>query len=151
MHETCKCEFKHGENVCNNKQRWNKDKCRCECNELIDKSVCDKGFMWNPSNCECECDKSCDVGEYLDYENCKCRKKLIDKLVEECTENIDKEKLDGIATVKNKSSSCMTYIVLMIIAIMICFGIVDYLVYYNWSLIKSFSSIKFFTRKETRI
>ena len=32
------------------------------------------------------CDKSCDVGEYLDYENCKCRKKLIDKLVEVCSE-----------------------------------------------------------------
>ena len=30
--------------------------------------MCDKGFIWNPSNCECECDKSCDVGEYLDYE-----------------------------------------------------------------------------------
>ena len=33
------------------------------------------GFIWNPSNCECECDKSCDIGEYLDYENCRCRKK----------------------------------------------------------------------------
>ena len=64
-------------------------KCRCECKELIDKSVCDKRFIWNPSNCECECDKSCDVGEYLDYGNCKCWKKLVDKLVEECTENID--------------------------------------------------------------
>ena len=30
----------------------------------------------NPSNCECEWDKSCDIGEYLDYENCKCRKKI---------------------------------------------------------------------------
>ena len=45
--------------------------------------MCDKGSIWNPSNCKCECDKSCDVGEYLDYENCKCRKKLVDKLVEE--------------------------------------------------------------------
>ena len=26
--------------------------------------------------CECECDKSCNVGEYLDYANCKCRKRL---------------------------------------------------------------------------
>ena len=57
--------------VCNNKQRWNKNKYRCECKELIDKGICDKGFVWNPSNCECECDKSCDIGEYLDYENCK--------------------------------------------------------------------------------
>ena len=32
---------------------------------------------------ECECDKSCDVGEYLDYENCNCEKRLVDKLVEE--------------------------------------------------------------------
>ena len=38
--------------------------------------MCDKGFIWNPSNCECECDKSCDIGGYLDYENCKCRKKV---------------------------------------------------------------------------
>ena len=49
----------------------------------------DKGFIWNPSNCECECDKSCDAGEYLDYKNCKCRKRLTEKLVEECSENID--------------------------------------------------------------
>ena len=47
----------------------NVDKCRCECKELIYKGICNKGFIWNPSNCECECDKSCDVGEYLDYEN----------------------------------------------------------------------------------
>ena len=59
--------------------------------------MCDKGFIWNPSNCECECDKSCDIGEYLDYKNCKCRKKIIDKLVEECSENIyENETLDII-------------------------------------------------------
>ena len=39
--------------------------------------------VWNPSNCECKCDKTCDIGEYLDYENCKCRKKLVDKLIDE--------------------------------------------------------------------
>ena len=27
--------------------------------------------------------------ENLDYKNCKCRKRLIDKLVEECSENVD--------------------------------------------------------------
>ena len=36
--------------ICNGKQRWNKDKCRCECKELIDKGVCDEGYIWNPSN-----------------------------------------------------------------------------------------------------
>ena len=68
----------------NHKQRWNIDKRRCECKELIKKAICHKGFIWNPSNCECESDKSCDVGKYLDYANCICRKGLIDKLVEEC-------------------------------------------------------------------
>ena len=36
-------------------------------------------------------DKSCDVGEYLDSKNCKCWKKLVDKLVEEC-KNVEKLK-----------------------------------------------------------
>ena len=51
---------------------------------MIDEGKCDDGFIWNPSTCECECDKSCDVGEYLDYVNCKCRKRLIDQLALEC-------------------------------------------------------------------
>ena len=55
-HETCKCICRLDAIVCNNKQRWNKDKCRCECKELIDKGVFDKGYSWNPGNCECECD-----------------------------------------------------------------------------------------------
>ena len=50
---------------------------------MIDKGIYDKGFIWNPSNCECECNKSFDVGEYLDYENFKCRRKPVDKLVED--------------------------------------------------------------------
>ena len=96
-HETWKCKCRFDASVCNNKQCWNNNKCRCECEELIDKGICDKGSIWNPNNCECKCDKSCNIGEYLDYENCKCRKKLVDKLVErssseECTENIDEVK-----------------------------------------------------------
>ena len=44
-HETCKCQCRSDAIVCNNKQRWNNDKCRCECKELIDKGVCDKGYI----------------------------------------------------------------------------------------------------------
>ena len=95
-HETCKCKSRLNAIVFNNKQRWNDDKCRYECKELNDKGICDRGYAWNPSNCECECDKSCDRGEYFDYKNCKCRKRLVDKLVEECNENIDEEKLTEI-------------------------------------------------------
>ena len=53
------------------------------------KNIDVKGLIWNPSNFDCGCDKLCDVGKYLDYENCKCRKRLVDKLVEECSDNID--------------------------------------------------------------
>ena len=79
----------------NNKQRWKKDKCRCECKELIDKSVYEKGYTWNPSNCECECNKFWNVGsKYLDYSDCKCKKKIVDPLlIKVCTKNIDETEL----------------------------------------------------------
>ena len=83
-HKTCKCECRLNLILCYNKQRWNKNKCKCECKELIDKGVCNKGYIWNPSNCECECDKSCDIGEYLNYKNCTCKNRLVNKLVDEC-------------------------------------------------------------------
>ena len=102
-HETCKCKCRLDASVCNNKQHWNDDKCRCECKELIDKGVCDKGFIWNPSNCECECDKSRDVGEYLDYGDCNCTKNLVDKLVDECTKNVEEVKLGKITYSVNKN------------------------------------------------
>ena len=75
--ETCKCICRLDKNFCHSKQRWSKDKCRCEFKELIDKGVCDKGSIFNPSNYECEYDKSCDI----------------DPLVEKCTEIINETKL----------------------------------------------------------
>ena len=131
-HETCKCKCRVDASVCNNKQRWNDDKCSCECNELIDKSVCDPGFIWNPGNCECECDKSCDVGEYLNYKNLKCKKKLADKLVEEYTENIYEVKIVDENKHKNKCSSWILYIVLYSIIFAINIGIRTYFVYYKY-------------------
>ena len=115
-HETCKCECRLDAIVCNNKQHWNEDKCRYESKELIDKGVCDKEYAWNPSNCECECDKSCDVGKYLDCENYKCAKRLIDKLVDESTETVEEVKRAIITLAENensyKYSSCTMYTVL---------------------------------------
>ena len=133
-----KCKCRLDASVFNNKQRWNDDKCRCECKKLIDKGVCDKGFIWNPSNCECECDKACDVGEYLDYENCKCRKKLVDKLVDECAETVEEVKLAKITLAKNenkyKCNSCMLYVVLFLILFTIKDGIATYFVDFCWYL-----------------
>ena len=51
-HETCKCKCRLDASVCNNKQRWNDDKCQCECKELIDKGVCGR----------CKCKELIDKG-----------------------------------------------------------------------------------------
>ena len=92
--------------------------------------MCNKGFIWNLSNCDCECDKACDVGEYLDYENCKCKKKLVDKLVDECDETVDDEtSLVKINSTKCKHNSCILYIVLFSIFFTINTGIAAYFVY----------------------
>ena len=143
-HETCKCKCRLDASVCNNKQRWNDDKCRCECKELIDKGVCDKGYVWNPSNYECECDRSCNFGEHLDYENCKFRKRLIDKLVEECGEDVDEAQLIEIALAENensyKCSSCTMCIVLFGIFVTInVAGLGAYFVYFHGRLKKIFT------------
>ena len=62
-HETCKWKCRLDASICNDKQPWNNNKCRCEGKELINKGRCDKGFIWSLSICKCECDKSCDVGQ----------------------------------------------------------------------------------------
>ena len=46
--ESCKCKCRLDASVCNNKQRWNDDKWRCERKELIDRGVYDEGFIRNP-------------------------------------------------------------------------------------------------------
>ena len=133
FHKTCKCKCRLNASLCNNKQRCNEDKCRCECKELINKGSCDKGFFWNSSNCECKFDKSCDVAEYLDYENCKCRKNLVDKLVEEWTENVDEEeiypaKLHSEETITPVCSSYTIYIILFSLFFTINIGVATYFI-----------------------
>ena len=68
-HENCKCVCRLDPIICNNKQKWNKDKCRCEC--LVNKD-CDNIFVWNPSSCSCE-----------------NKKKAAHLLTEECEEMVD--------------------------------------------------------------
>ena len=51
IHESCKCICRLDPVICSNKQKWNKNKSRCEC--LINKE-CNNNKFWNPSNCECE-------------------------------------------------------------------------------------------------
>ena len=106
---------------------------------MIDQGVCDKVCAWNPSNCECECD----FGNYLDYENCRCRKCLVEKLVEECNENIDEE-VKILDKSEDKCSSCILHIVLFSIFFTINVGIGAYFAYFCGCLKKMFT-------RETRI
>ena len=125
--------------------KWHKT---CKCEFRLDSSVyllfSYQGVIWNPSNCECECDKSCDIGEYLDYKNCKCRKRIIDKLVEECSENIDgnemlyNETLDVIPlnVYKKVCTSCMIYILLFVVFLITSICICCVFIYFYWYLNK---------------
>ena len=97
--------------------------------------------------------ESCDVGEYLDYENCKHRKKLVEKLVErssaeECTKNIDEVK---IADENECVCSYTICVVLAVIALAISIGICAYFIYSRWYLKKDVTQIKFGTRTQTTI
>ena len=139
-HETCKCICRLDGSVCNDRQRWNDRKCRCGCKELIDKGVSNKGSFRNPSNCECGCDKLCDVDEYLDYKNCKCKKKLVYRLIEECFETVEEVKLAKITLTENenkhKCSTCTLYIALFLIVFTINVRIGCYFLYSRWYLKK---------------
>ena len=109
-HETCKCIYRLTASVSNNNQRWNENKCKCECREdVIDNEICDKGLIWNPSNCECECDKSCAIGEYVNYKNCVCRNSIVDKLFKECTKVVDGDKIYNKTLNAIPSDDCASY------------------------------------------
>ena len=130
-HETIKCICSFTNAVCNDKQEWNENKCRCECKEdLIDKLICDKGYIWNPSTCTCDCDKYCEVGQYLDYENCICRKKVIDYLIEQCSSIVDIETENNKIndTINNNNNN--VYFILFVIFLNICFLLIIGLIYY---------------------
>ena len=102
--------------------------------------MCDKAFIWNPSNCECKSAKSWNVGEYLDYENCNSRKKLVKKLVEERAETEDEVK--RTSQKKHQCSSCILQIVLFSVIVTVSIGISIHFSYFHWHLKKDFTPAK---------
>ena len=94
----------------------------------------DKRSTWNPTNCECGCDKSSDVADYLDYEHCKCRKRLVDELNEKCTKTGEEAKIPeiyflGLSSIEHENkckSLCAIYVVLIVM--------VFYNLHWNWCL-----------------
>ena len=86
FHQSCKCGCLLDEKVCNNKQKWNKNKCRCERLEIKE---CDNNYSWNVVNCSCELrkaaalivEKECDVETGEKIEN---KKVTLIKKIKEC-------------------------------------------------------------------
>ena len=54
FHPSCKCSCLLDEKVCNNLQKLNGDKCRCECLKI---KKCDIGYSLNVNNCRCKMKK----------------------------------------------------------------------------------------------
>ena len=127
-HESRKCVCKLNSSVCNNKQIWNDDTCRCDCNEdFTDIISCDKGYTWNPNTCKYQCDTWCKQGQYLDHKNCVCKNKLIGRLIEECTSVINETMINkNKDNVTNNNTYLILFIVFLIEFIVFLIGFIYY-------------------------
>ena len=130
-HETCKCVCRLTSAICNDRQEWHENKCKCECKEdLIDIITCDKGYMWNPSTCSCECDRYCETGQYLDYKNCVCRKETIDDLIEQCISIFD-IKNNTLSKKSDESSSNIYFILFIVFLVLFILFLVVFIYYWR--------------------
>ena len=77
FHQSCKCDCLLDEKVCNNKQKWNEEKCRWECLEIKDRDI---DFSWNVVNCSCEMKKLAALIE-------ECDVQTSDRIEMKCTGN----------------------------------------------------------------
>ena len=126
-HESCKCVCKLNSSVCNSKQIWNSDTCRCDCNEDFAGIInCNKRYTWNPSICECQCDKWCKPGQYLDHKNCICKNKLVGRLVEKCTSVINETMINNKDNITNDNTYLILFIVFLIGFIVVLIGFIYY-------------------------
>ena len=132
-HESCKCVCKLNSSVCNNKQIWNSDTCKCDCNEDLASIInCTKGYMWNPSTSECQCDIWCKPGQYLDYEKCVCKNKLIGRVIEECTSAINETMINKKDNIDNDNTLTNIFIGLFSIVMFILIVCFCVFVYFKW-------------------
>ena len=84
----CKCGLI--ESVCNTLQKYNHDEFQCDCKELNGWGSCIDDYIWNSSTGNFECSSACKIDGYLDMfrKNYSCEKRLFDKLVLMCEDEI---------------------------------------------------------------
>ena len=132
-HESCKCVCLLNSSVCNNKQIWNSDTCKCDCNEDFAGIInCPKGYMWNPSTYACECDMCCKPGQYLDHKNCLFKNKLVGRIIGECTCVINETMMNNVDNKDNDNT--IANISLGLFPVLLFIGIVYFCVfaYFKW-------------------
>ena len=135
-YESCKCACKLNLSVCNNKQIWNSDTCRCDCNEDFASTInCTTGYTWSPSTCDCQCDTRCKPGQYLDHKNCICKNKLIGRVTEKCTNVINETMINNKDNIDNDNT--ITNIFIGLFSVLFFAGIVCFCVFAYFKWIKS--------------
>ena len=140
-HESCKCVCRLNSSVCNSKQIWNRDICRCDCNEDFAGIIsCDKGYTWNPSTCEYQCDMWCKPGQYLDHKNCICKNKLVGRVIEECTSVINETMINNKDSGNNNT---LRNVFIGLFSVVISIGIVCFCVF---AYFKCFKGKKLFKK-----
>ena len=132
-HESCKCICRLNSSVCNSKQIWNSDTCRCDCNEDFAGIInCTKGYMWNPSTCECQCEW-CKPGQYLDHKNCVCKNKLVGIIIGQCINVINETIMNNKDNINNNNNTVWN-IFIGLFSVLLFVGIVFFCVfaYFKW-------------------
>ena len=132
-HESCKCVCLLNSSVCNSKQIWNSDTCKCDFNEDFAGIInCTKGYTWNPRTCACECDIWCKPGQYLDHKNCACKNKLVGRIIGECTSIINETVMNNVDNKDNDNT--ISYIFIGLFSVLLFTGIVCFCVfaYFKW-------------------
>ena len=145
-HETCKCKCRFNCSVCDNKE--------CNVGMTVNVAVNAKNWLIMAYGIKdlfgvlvIVSVNVINLTEYLDYKNCRCNKMLVNKLVEECTENIEETRLVKINSTKCNSvenkckhNSCTLYIMLFSLLFTIDIGIGMCFLYFHWYLKKWCSS-----------
>ena len=114
FHESCKCVCRLDPIVCNNKQKWNEDKCRCEC--LVN-TKCGNDFIWNISNCECEYRK-------------KAAKLTTEEECEETNDSITTITQNKTIIVKEFVENCKPFVVSSILYLLVTIILTGLLIYF---------------------
>ena len=122
-HESCKCVCKLNSSICDNKQIWNSDTCRCDCND-------DFAGMINCAKVLLNINVICGVN-HLDHKNCVCKNKLIGRLIEECTSVINETMINNKDSGNNNT---LQNVFIGLFSVGVLIGIICFCVsaYFKW-------------------